>query len=28
VFQMTMTQHTEDAFGKELDRMSGEKRRR
>ncbi len=28
VFQMTMTQHVEDAFGKELDRMSGEKRRR
>jgi DNA-binding transcriptional MerR regulator len=28
VFQMTMTQQVEDAFGKELDRMSGEKRRR
>ncbi len=28
VFQMTMTRHVEDAFGKELDRMSGEKRRR
>jgi DNA-binding transcriptional MerR regulator len=27
VFQMTMTTHVEQAFGKELDRMSGEKRR-
>jgi DNA-binding transcriptional MerR regulator len=28
VFQMTMTEHVERAFGKELDRMSGERRRR
>jgi DNA-binding transcriptional MerR regulator len=28
VFQMTMTEHVEQAFGKELDRMSGERRRR
>ena len=28
VFQMTMSQQVEQAFGKELDRMSGERRRR
>ena len=28
VFQMTMSKHVEQAFGKELDRMSGGKRRR
>ena len=28
VFQMTMSQHVEQAFGKELDRMSGGKRRK